>query len=231
MVGSSDMPMTHSGQYAIEHYYPGGFGPTATDCKFTWLPTTQTIPNPIFEQETVGPNGCVQMSVAANYTECLSSIINHTYVPKPGTSYIDFQCCGPGEGDVKYALLGGEFPPNLYLDIDTGKMIGLIDELEVIAPKRLGVPPGFKFDETNYLKYAVPGLALKFYVRAFDSGNTASYDDREMQMYVRTNWSSRRDRFVLNIENQFYLDGKPVDNKTYVKGMKSKGYYPGPGCK
>jgi hypothetical protein len=93
------------------------------------------------------------------------------------------------------------------------------------------VPPDFKFDETNYLKYAVPGLALKFYVRAFDSGNTGMYDDREVQMYVRTNWSSRRDRFVLNIENQFYLDGKPADNKTYVKGMKSKGYYPGPGCK
>lgn len=224
------MPMTHSGQYAIDHYYPGGFGPTGSDCRFTWIPTTQTIPNPIFEKERVGPNGCVRIGVEADYTECLPSVLNGTYTHPVGTPAISMACCGGGVGTIKYALLGGEFPPSLYLDIDTGQMVGEIDEIEKAAAKRLGIPPDFKFNETNYLQYARPGLDLHFTVRAFDSGNTGTYDDREIVMYVRTNWSARRDRFVLNIENQFYLDGKPVDNKTYVRGLKAKGYYPGPGC-
>ena len=205
------MPMTHSGAYPIEHYYPGGFGGAGSDCSFTWVPIVQTIPNDIFEYETVGENKC-------------------TYVPPSGTSSISPSCCMGGVGALKYAVLGGEFPPSLYLNIDTGEMVGVIDSIEVSAAKRLGVPPNFKFDETNYAKYAVSGLSLICQFRVFDSGNTSSYNDIEALIPISTNWSARRDKFVLNIENQFYLDGKPVDNKTYVKGMKSKGYYPGPGC-
>jgi hypothetical protein len=76
----------------------------------------------------------------------------------------------------------------------------------------------------------VGGLASNFLVRAFDSGNTSNYDDKYLIMNIRTDWSARRDRFVLNIDNQFYLNGKPVSNKEYILAMKKKGYYPGPGC-
>ena len=221
------MPMT--GSQPIEYYYPNGFGESSQSCKITWFPR-YTIPNPIFERQTVGPNSCIQMSVGANYTICLPSIINGSYSQRSGTNSITNVCCGPGLGSIKYAIVGGEFPPSLYLNIDTGIMSGIIDDVEVIAKERLGVPDGWKFDETNYLKYAVPGIDVNFVVRAFDSGETTTYSDRTITMHIRTNWSSRRDKFVLNIQNQFYLDGKPVDNATYIKGMKSKGYYPGPNC-
>lgn len=226
------MPMTNSGPNPIEYYYPNGFGETASNsaCIFKWKPIRETIPNEIFEQQTVGPNKCIRMSVRADYTQCLPAVMNGTYNAPPGTSAISSVCCGPGSGPIKYALLGGEFPPSLYLDIDTGEMRGHIDELEKTAPERLNMPKDFKFDETNYLKYYIPGLNLRFLVRAFDSGDPSSYSDTFMILPIRTNWSARRDRFVLNIQNQFYLDGKPVDNGTYIRGMKAKGYYPGPGC-
>ena len=224
------MPMTHSGAYPIEHYYPGGFGGAGSDCSFTWVPIVQTIPNDIFEYETVGENKCIQMAIRADYTQCLEDIIDETYVTPSGTSSISPSCCMGGVGALKYAVLGGEFPPSLYLNIDTGEMVGVIDSIEVSAAKRLGVPPNFKFDETNYAKYAVSGLSLICQFRVFDSGNTSSYNDIEALIPISTNWSARRDKFGLNIENQFYLDGKPVTNKTYIKGVKSKGYYPGPGC-
>jgi hypothetical protein len=169
------------------------------------------------------------MSVQSNYTECLPTILNSTYVPPPGAPVIDLACCGSG-GPIKYAIIGGEFPPSLYLDIDTGTIVGEIDGLEAIAPKRLGIPADFKFNETNYLKYAVSGLELRFTVRAFNSSDTSVYDDHEVVMYLRTNWSARRDRFILNIQNQFFVDGATATNAAFVKAMKSKGYYPGPGC-
>jgi hypothetical protein len=221
------MPMT--GSQPIEYYYPNGFGGSGESCKITWLPR-YTIPNPIFERQTVGPNACIQMYVLANYTLCLESITNGSYSPRYGTTYINSFCCGQGVGPIKYAIVGGEFPPSLYLDIDTGVMSGVIDEIEVVAKEQLGIPDGWKFNESNYLEYAVPGIDVNFTVRAFDSGNPTTYNDRTITMHIRTNWSSRRDKFVLNIQNQFYLDGKPVDNATYIKGMKSKGYYPGPNC-
>lgn len=225
------MPMTHSGLYPIEYYYPGGFGLTATNnCLFTWTPTIITFPDRIYEYQTVGENKCIQMSIHANYTQCLPSITDATYVPQPNTSYISSSCCGPGTGEIKYAVLDGEFPPSLYLDIDTGHMEGIIDLIEISAFRRLGAPRQFKFDETNYAKYAISGLSLFCLVRAFDSGNTADFDDFVIEIPVHTNWSARRDKFVLNIENQFYFDGKTVDNKTYLERIKSLGYYPGPNC-
>lgn len=226
------MPMTHSGPHPIEYYYPGGFGQTASNCRFAWVSTKETIPNPIFENQRVGSGAkdCVQIGVKVNYTDCLDSVENDSYVTRPGTSSISAECCYYGVGAVKYAVLGGEFPPSLYLDIDTGRMMGLIDGLEKIAPERLGLPPNFKFNESNYRDGAVSGLKIQFLVRAFDSGATSVYDDRMVEMHLRTNWSARRDRFILNIENQFYLDEKPVTNEEFLKGMKRKGYYPGPGC-
>ncbi len=224
------MPMTHSGAFPIKHYYPGGFGATGSDCSFVWTSERETFPGRIFELQKVGTNKCIEMYIHADYMECSESARNGTYVPPAGANGINSSCCQGGIGPIKYAVVGGEFPPSLYLDIDTGYMMGFIDEIEKIAPEKLGVPPNFKFDETNYVKYAKSGLAAKFIVRAFDSGNTAMYNDTEMTMNIQTNWSSRRDKFILNIENQFYLDQKPVSNEEFVKGMKRKGYYPGPGC-
>jgi len=225
------MPMT-SDQYPIEYYYPGGFGATSQNCMFTWKATDETFGRtPIYENQRVCGNGCNNLRITANYTRCSAAAKNGTYIPpNVGDRFTLSECCGPGDGPIKYALLGGEFPPSLYLNIDTGKLCGFIDGIEKIAPKRLSVPPNFRFNESNYLSFAVGGLAARFLVRAFDSGNTGHYDDRYLTMNIRTDWSARRDRFVLNIDNQFYIDGRPVSNKEYLLGMKRKGYYPGPGC-
>jgi formylglycine-generating enzyme required for sulfatase activity len=39
------------------------------------------------------------------------------------------------------------------------------------------------------------------------------------------NWSSDRDEFILNIRNQFFIDGKPVTNEEYLTTMKGRGYF------
>jgi len=223
------MPMTHSGQYPIEHYYPGlgigpnynplGFGPTAENCRFTWTDSGRTFGRkPIYEKQFVGQ--CIDISVEANYTRCVDSVLSGTYDPPfAGADEIPAQCCPTASGPIKYAVIGGEFPPSLILDIDTGKMFGQIDYLQEKSPKRVGYFDKTNFSNIDYLDGSIGGGKIFFTIRAFDSGNTSDFSDKEFTFHVRTNWALRRDRMLLNINNQSYLDE-----------MKKQGFFTGPGC-
>lgn len=68
---------------------------------------------------------------------------------------------------------------------------------------------------------------MTFIVRAFDATDPLNdYIDGRFTIALSNNWSSDRDAFILNIRNQFFVDGKPVTNKEYLSVMKSRGYFP-----
>jgi hypothetical protein len=167
----------------------------------TWIPTASTFPYVLTELQCVGEG--------VMFVEAIST-----------PSY-----------PIKYSIVSGEWPPSLTLNEDTGAITGVIDMNEISAPSKVDVPPeGFRFDETNYLKHHVSGVTLEFVVRATVQSVPPVISDLNATMNVRTNWSSRRDKLILNINNQFYLDGEPVSSETYLKSQKEKGYFPGPEC-
>lgn len=155
-------------------------------------------------------------------------------------AYICNACC-----DIKYMVVGGEFPPDLTLDMETGVAYGLISEMDLpdnpgdsnskdYFMERWRLPPDFKITEKNY---ATVGSAssfvngrpatniARFTIRAFNARDPRVFNDKEFTMTVTNNWSSDRDRLILNIDNQFFLDGNPVTNKEYLLKMKQRGYF------
>lgn len=162
------------------------------------------------------------------------------YASLYGVVYGCNECC-----DIKYMVVGGEFPPNLTLDMDTGVAYGFISEMDLpdnpedkntkdYFMERWRLPPDFKITEKNY---ATVGSAssfrvgrgaenvARFIIRAFNARDPRVFTDKEFSIGISNNWSSDRDRLILNINNQFYVDGKPATNKEYLNKMKERGFY------
>lgn len=167
-----------------------------------WMSTEFTFPRVLYERKCIAPGDM--------YVQAFTALPPFT---------------------VKYKLMGGEWPPGLTLNEDTGQIYGTIDDNSVSAPGSVDVPPqGFQYNESNYLQHHTSGVALKFTIRAYNPLLPSIYSDNDITMYVRTNWSSKRDELLLNIKNQFYVDGAPTENESYLNTQKSRGYFPGPGC-
>lgn len=162
-------------------------------------------------------------------------------------------------GQIKYAIVGGRFPSQLTLNIDTGRLYGRMNDLDEILADEYGDIPsdipednsaleaasvfGFnygsqgsrRYTEDNYgtfgsTKAHSKGFGkesdVKFIARAFDAtAPTTRYIDGEFVFKVQNNWSSDRDGFILNIRNQFFVDGKPVTNDKYLSTMKERGFF------
>lgn len=188
----------------------------------------------------------VTMFIKASFSRSLS-----------GLGIFGWSSASPGQ--VKYAIVGGKFPPSLTLNIDTGRMYGRMDDLDDIFARDFGDIPNdipedpsdieaaemFGFDygtqgprrytESNYGTFGSAKLRKRgfggtkdvvFTARAFDSlSPTTDYIDGEFTIQVTSNWSTDRDRFILNIRNQFFVDGKPVTNEDYLMGMKERGFF------
>lgn len=92
-----------------------------------------------------------------------------------------------------------------------------------------------RFTEQNYAQRGSASLYeggfgidkdIVFTARAFDSISPASrYIDGVFTIKTLNNWSSDRDRFILNIRNQFFVDCQPVTNREYLDTMKERGYF------
>jgi len=147
-----------------------------------------------------------------------------------GEMYVQALNDAPPYG-CNYEVISGEWPPSLTLEKETGQIYGTIDDNSVSAPSKVNpVPEGFHYNESNYLNHHTSGVALEFVIRAYNPLNPALYADNAITMYVRTNWSAKRDQLVLNIQNQFYTDGVPVSNESYLKTQKERGNFHGPNC-
>lgn len=168
-----------------------------------------------------------------------TSIIG-VYASRYEMRYTCNECC-----DIKYMVVGGEFPPDLVLDMETGVASGFISEMDLpdnpgdpnskdYFIERWRLPPDFRITEKNYATFGssssfsngIPATnTVRFTIRAFNARDPRVFNDREFTMTITNNWSSDRDRLILNIDNQFFLDGKPVTNREYLLGMKRRGYF------
>jgi len=93
-----------------------------------------------------------------------------------------------------------------------------------------------RYTEDNYGKAGSASLYgdgfpvpkdMTFIAIAFNGDDPENdYIDGQFTIQLSNNWSSDRDAFILNIRNQFFIDGKPVTNKEYLSVMKSRGYFP-----
>ena len=93
-----------------------------------------------------------------------------------------------------------------------------------------------RYTEDNYGKAGSAALhadgfptpkGVTFVARAFNAIDPLNdYIDGQFTIDISNNWSIDRDKFILNIRNQFFVDGKPVTNKEYLSAMKSRGYFP-----
>ena len=154
--------------------------------------------------------------------------------------YICNECC-----DIQYMVVGGEFPPDLILDMDTGVAYGMVSEMDLpdspgdnsskdYFMKRWKLPEDYRINEKNYATVGsasafANGLpannTAKFVIRAFNAKDPRVFTDKEFSMRISNNWSSDRDRLILNINNKFFIDEKPVSNAEYLSKMKERGYF------
>lgn len=162
------------------------------------------------------------------------------YASMSGVVYGCNECC-----DIKYMVIAGEFPPDLTLDMETGVAYGFISEMDLpdnpgdssgrdYFMERWRLPPSFRITEKNY---ATVGSAssfrngrgaeniARFIIRAFNARDPRVFTDKEFSISISNNWSSDRDRLIININNQFYVDGNPASNRGYLKKMKERGFF------
>lgn len=144
--------------------------------------------------------------------------------------------------DIDTGVLFGEIDDldTIYADLLGGDGVPADREADTRAAStynyNFGEQGPKQYTEDNYAKsgsaafysdgFAVP-KNVTFVARAFDAdAPTLGYIDGRFTIDISNNWSSDRDRFILNIRNQFFVDGKPVTNKEYLATMKSRGYFP-----
>lgn len=256
----------------IEFYYPNGYGelkiqeqsvdssasfaPTTQQRRMTWVTPqllnrsyNETSPaRPIYEGQKILREGSTEYGSYGCETTLQIRASYQSYRNQPSTT----------GGDIKYAIIDGVLPPSLTFDIDTGRLFGVIDDLDTIYADLSNTPvPGDreedaeaaatynynfgdqepkKYDERNYGQAGSAALhadglpvpkGVTFIARAFNVEDpTNDYIDGRFTIDISNNWSSDRDAFILNIRNQFFVDGKPVTNKEYLSVMKSRGYFP-----
>ena len=138
--------------------------------------------------------------------------------------------------DPAFLVITGDFSPDMVLNVDTGKLIGRTGSMiQYVAG--LNVPPDFQIDEQNYGTYGPSsyfrngvgfGVPVKVAVRVFSKTNPNIFADGWFEYGLRNNWSSDRDFLILNIKNQFFVNGATATNYEYLQAQKAKGFFPGP---
>ena len=235
------MPPNMTGEHPIEYYYPGGFGDidivdqdessSGRTGDIGWSTPAilnksynETSPNrPMFEIQKILRPEDPPIECSTSIRLRASYLTYRTIPPTPPVFHLP----------LKYAIVGGVFPPSLTLDIDRGYLYGKIDSLEDIFPSEF--PPTNEVDESSYGQTGSVTLHsggfpiakdIVFTARAFDPSLTGKYIDGKFTILLDNNWSSDRDHFILNIKNQMFIDGYPVTNKVYLSTMKGRGYFP-----
>ena len=151
-----------------------------------------------------------------------------------GTELIEFaghQCTatvtGEDLGEAEFFLATGNVLPS-GLELTTGGFIsGTILDMDLFVPE-FAKPAGFKFDEQNYATYGSAKEGTHTYTFVVDAiepteGISAA---QTHSITITNNWSSDRDQFIREIDNDFFIDGVKVTNEEYLTTMKSRGYFP-----
>ncbi len=153
-----------------------------------------------------------------------------------------FSSPGSGEGDppaggwpavshtANYAFTTGTIiPPGLTLTTG-GLLYGRVEDMDLFVPE-FQKPGGFQFDEVNYATWGSAKEGSKtfsFSVDAYTGYGAGLTLAQIHSILIRNNWSSDRDNFIREIDNNFCIDGNPVTNENYLTIMRDRGYYPHP---
>ena len=228
------------GTQPIEYYYPDGFGElnvvdqdeltSTTVTETTWF--TPAVLNKRYNETSPDrPIYEARRFLAEGEEEPCGLVV----FLRAGYQSLRGQSPMTG-GSIKYAIVEGVFPPSMTLDIDTGRIYGRLDDLDVLYPQDFGITLPKTYTEDNYAREGSAALHrggfgltkdVVFTARAFDSSAPSTrYIDGIFIIRTQNNWSSDRDDFILNIDNQFFVDGKPVSNEEYLSAMKARGYFP-----
>lgn len=186
-------------------YFYGGFdSPTV-------LPTRK-----YFEQEDITDDPVWAFSLVANIGNLL--------------------CVGVEFDNPGFLILSGDFSPDMVLNLDSGKLTGRTGEMDQYV-SGLNIPADYVIDEQNYAtigsaSYFRNGVGLdipiKLTARVFSKSDPSLFIDGSFEYKLRNNWSSDRDYLILNIKNQFFINGATATNLDYLEDKKAKGFFPGP---
>ena len=134
-----------------------------------------------------------------------------------------------GAGTPEYFIaVGSTLPAGLSLGTG-GVLSGIVLEMDSFVEEFKNRPEGFKYDEQNYATFGSAKTGSKtftFSIDAFASGGSGGTATQVHTLTVNNNWSSDRDEFIREIDNQFFIDGIKVTNEEYLTEMKSRGYFP-----
>jgi hypothetical protein len=145
-------------------------------------------------------------------------------------------CTGLTFSDPGFLIITGDFSPDMALDLDSGKLIGRTAEMDQYVSS-LNIPADYRIDEQNYATVGSAsyfrngvgfGIPIRFTARVFSKSNPNIYIDKSFEYTLSNNWSSDRDYLILNLNNQFYVNGATATNLEYLQAQKAKGYFPGP---
>ena len=134
-----------------------------------------------------------------------------------------------GAGAPEYFVaVGSTLPAGLSLGTG-GVLSGIVLEMDSFVEEFKNRPEGFKYDEQNYATFGsakTGSKTLTFSIDAFHSGIGGGTATQLHSILIRNNWSSDRDEFIREIDNQFFIDGVKSTNEEYLTEMKSRGYFP-----
>ena len=141
-----------------------------------------------------------------------------------------FDIGGVPAGAQEYSVSAGStLPLGLSLGTASGIISGIVLEMDGFVDEFNNKPEGFKYDEENYATFGSAKTGSKtftFSIDAFHSGIGGGTSTQLHSILIRNNWSSDRDEFIREIDNQFFIDGVKSTNEEYLTEMKSRGYFP-----
>jgi len=131
-------------------------------------------------------------------------------------------------GDVIQYFLSEDniLPAGLTLS-NFGYISGIVLDMDLYVPE-FEKPDGFKFNESNYASYGsakVGSYTFNFSIDAIATGGGETASPQMHNITIRNNWSSDRDEFIREVDQNFAVEGHPVPNEEYLAAMKSRGYF------
>ena len=143
--------------------------------------------------------------------------------------YVCNECC-----DIKYMVISGDFPPEMTLNMETGIAQGILTDVDMWMERWKQNGKAIGPTESNYgtvgsasaFKNGLPAnIIARFIIRAFNARDPRVFTDKEFTVTITNSWNSDRDKFILNINSKFFINGSPTTNSTYLSEMKKKGYF------
>jgi len=119
---------------------------------------------------------------------------------------------------------GSTLPSGLTLSSD-GLISGILEDMDLYIDE-YAKPIGFVFNEINYATWGSAQSGSRDFSFSIDAIGETTSIPQVHTLTIKNNWSSDRDEFIREIDNDLFIDGVKVSNEEYLDVMKSRGYFP-----